>query len=232
MAPIPESKYKPYAGRSSGPVFLIIFLLFALLYTGIRHGYRAYQKERKRSDLLWTATLIEGRHQYIDTYFSLYAWFGIFNKVENFYYQRHREFTGPDGLTNELISATDPGGVLKKIRIKFWDNGIFLDSFIPYDSLKNTMYKKFGRNFRHFLTGLDSTKFKYEFYLSKDKSGYSIKVMELKDVNFDLDTSDYFIFKSNPIEPEIRFYDKGNKIDPDLFVQKYSNLLYKRSEKQ
>ena len=227
-----ESKYKPYSGRSSAPVFAIILVLFALLYTGIRYGYKSCQKARQRSNLLWTATLIEGRHQYIGTYFSLYAWFGIFNKVENFYYQRHREFTGPDGLTNELISAIDPGDVLKKIRIKFWDSGYFLDSFIPYDSLKNTMYRKYGRNFRHFLTGLDSTNFKYEFFLSKDKSGYSIKVMELKDVNFDGDAGDYFIFKSNPIEPEIKFYDKGNKIDPEIFVEKYSNLLYKRSENQ
>ena len=224
---MPESKYKPYSGKSSVPVFIIIILLFALVFTGIRYGYQSVQKAQKKSDLLLTATLMEGRHQIIDTFFSLYAWFGIFNKVENFYYRRHHEFTGPDDLTEELISATDPGDVLKKIRVKFWDNGLFLDSFIPYDSLKSIMYNKYGRNFRHFLSGLDSTTFKYDFLLSTDKSEYSIKVMELKDINFDLDSSDYFIFKSNPNGPEIRFYDKGKKNDPDFFVQKYSNVLYK-----
>ncbi|MBN2410606.1 hypothetical protein JXQ31_02865 [candidate division KSB1 bacterium] len=226
----PVSKYKPYSGRSSGPVYIIIILLFALMFAGIRYGYNSIQKAQQRSKLLLTATLIEGRHKLIGPFFSLYTWFGIFNKVENFYYQRYQEYTGPAGLTDELITAIDPGDVLRKIRTTFWDNGLFLDTFIPYDSLKSTMYNKYGRNFRYFLTGLDSAVFKYEFILGKDKSEYTIKVMELKDINFDHDTRDYFIYKSNSKEPEIRFFDRGKKTDPDLFIQEYSNWIYKDSD--
>ncbi len=229
MNQIPDSKYKPYSGRSSGLVYIIIILLFALLFTGIRYGYNSFQKAQKKSELLLTATLIEGRHKVIGPFFSLNAWFGIFNKVENFYYQRYHEYTEPAGLTDELFTAIDPGDVLRKIRTTFWENGLFLDSFVPYDTLKNTMYDKYGRNFRYFLTGLDSNAFKYEFSLSKDKSGYTIKVTELKDVNFDHDTSDYFIYKSDLEKTEIRFYDRGVKKDPDFFIQEYTNWIYKTS---
>ena len=52
--------------------------------------------------------------------------------------------------------------------------------------------------------------------------GYTIKVFELKDINFDDDTNDYFIFKSNKKKSQVKFVDKGNKFNEKFFIMHYS----------
>jgi hypothetical protein len=226
------SQSQTSAHNSTLPVILIILLVLAGLLFGIFYANKYRTRVIEKEDLLLTAVLMEGRHKQIDTFFMLYGWFEIFIKVENFYYNRYQEYAEPAQLDSLLISGIDPTTVLKKIRNDFWNDRLFLDDFIPYDTLKSTFKTAFGMNYINFMAALDSSSFTYKFSIDSRRRSYTIKVMEKKDVTLDNDAKDFFIYKHKSKNPHIRFLDKGKKIALDEFIIKYEEILGKQLDEK
>ncbi|HPG39845.1 MAG TPA: hypothetical protein PLP19_11745 [bacterium] len=228
---------QPFTGRSSShknalPVILIFLMVLSGLLIGIIYANKYRTRIIEKEDMLVTALLMEGRHKQIDTFFSLYAWFETFIKVENFYYNQHQHYAEPARLDSQLISGIDPTTILKKIRNDFWNDRLFLDDFIPYDTLKIHFKKAFGVNYVHFLSALDSSKFRYKFSIDAKHRNYTIKVFEKSDVTLDNDVKDYFIYKHKGQNPHIRFIDKGKKIDLEDFIIKYAEILGRKLDEK
>lgn len=217
------------SGRLKKQNNLLVTFIFILLLTGLLAGIHYANKYRARiiekEDLLLTAVLMEGRHKQIDTFFSLYGWLETFIQVQKFYYNRHQKYAEPSQLDSLLISGIDPTMVLKKIRNDFWNDRLFLDDFIPYDTLKANFKNAFGVNYVHFLSALDSSTFRYKFSTDARHKHYTIIVYEKKDVTMDNDNKDYFIYKHKGKNPHIRFIDKGKKIDLETFIFQYAEIL-------
>jgi hypothetical protein len=106
----------------------------------------------------------------------------------------------------------------------FWDGHIFLDTFIPFDTLKSELASRFGYNFTDLDRGRDTTLFLFDFRLDPSRSGYKVTVSEKRDINFDGDRADFFTAGSETAG--IRFVDRENKKDIDFFETRYAEILY------
>ena len=202
--------------------YLVIFSLFAAIFFIGRFIFLFRTDKIEREKLLDKAVLLEGRFRTYGHFFQLFTWFTAVDELEKKYFESFGRYIEPVNLPEHLVVRTDK--IARDMRTFFWNGHIFLDTFIPFDTLKADMAKRFGYNFVDLDRGRDTSLFSFELRLDTLRSRYSVKVSEKQDVNYDGDTGDFFITDSE--SPKIRFIDREHKSALDEFETRYAEILY------
>jgi hypothetical protein len=202
--------------------YLIIISLFTALFFISRFIFLFRSDKIEREKLLDKAVLLEGRFRTFGHFFQLFSWFKAVDELEKKHFESFGHYIESANLPEHLVVRTDK--IARDMRTFFWNGHIFLDTFIPFDTLKADMAQRFGYNFTDLDRGRDTSLFSFEFHLDPSRSRYSVTVSEKKDVNYDGDTDDFFITDSE--SPKIRFIDRENKNASDEFETRYAEILY------
>ncbi len=180
--------------------------------------------------MLQSMTVFEGRFKTTGTYTDLFSWFLIFNQIQEHYHNYQGRYLDISEIDKEKIIAIDPSKVVNNVRQTFWDNSVFMDSFVPPDTLKSHLYTIYGKYYADFLSRLDPEYYTTEFKLDKDKSNYEISVFEVKDITLDQDAQDNWVFSSK--DSLFLFHDRGNKLSTDERISAYTDIMFENLDKK
>jgi len=213
--------------RKRTPLYLYVVFLLLLLIAGYSVlAFLKYRSERAAvGGLLQHGMVMETRFRSVGPFFSLFMWCSAVQVVE----QEHQRETGrylhPREIPDGLYRALKTDALARIGRQAVWDEGVLLDSFIPFDEFKARLDRRFGVNFRDVLTGLDSSRFRFDFRELSQGTDYEFGIHERFDVNFDGDADDFFSYRHSKHERGIRFIDRGVKHSLEHFIIEYSRVL-------